>query len=184
MRMSLTAHTTRRDSKARSAAPLTPNISVRSAMLFDRFDPIITNDYPKNFVTLNGEPSPIGGQDTFNDNTLGLRQHILFEPNSDVSVLLTGNYARARLSTAPLLEEPTIPVFDAQGNHVNTLVAGPNSTAQAELPNGTPIHAPFGLPGVLRPAGGNLYGPSCTPQNYQDLTCSEGLCVHAFGHDQ
>ncbi len=159
--------------------PIAPGLSVRTAVLFDRFDPIIKNTYPQNFATLTGVPSPIGGQDTFNDNTLALRTHILFEPRDDFSVLASGNYARARLSTAPLLEQPAIPVYDAAGNHVNTLVAGPNSTQQAELTDGTPIHAPFGAPGVLRPPGGNLYAGSCTPQNYKDLACSEDF---AFTH--
>jgi iron complex outermembrane recepter protein len=153
--------------------PVTPTISARLALYSDRFDPILKNEYPLNFVTLNGKPSPIGGQDTFNDNTQAARGEVLFQPDSDVTLLLTGNYARARLSTPALLEEPTIPVYDAAGNHINTLVAGPNSTAQALGPGGVPINDPLSFNnGVTRPAGGNFYGPSCTPKNYQDLSCS------------
>jgi len=152
---------------------LTDSISSRTSVLFNRFHPIIKNNYPYGAVTLDGQPSPLGHQDTFNDNTLALRQQLQFEPTSDFSVLLSGNYARTRQSTAPLMELPTIPVFDAEGNHINTIVASPTDDRQAAAPDGTPIHHPLsGIPGVLRPAGGNLWGPSCTQQNFKDLTCS------------
>ncbi|HVO45593.1 MAG TPA: TonB-dependent receptor plug domain-containing protein, partial [Steroidobacteraceae bacterium] len=147
---------------------LTDSISSRTSVLFNRFHPIIKNNYPYGAVTLDGQPSPLGHQDTFNDNTLALRQQLQFEPTSDFSVLLSGNYARTRQSTAPLMELPTIPVFDAEGNHINTIVASPTDDRQAAAPDGTPIHHPLsGIPGVLRPAGGNLWGPSCTQQNFK-----------------
>jgi len=160
--------------------PLTDTIAARIAVMYDRFDPIIKNDYPNRFVTLTGVPSPIGGQDTFNDDTLSVRTHFLYEPRDDVSVLVSGNYSRSRLSTAPLLELPTIPVYDAAGNHVNTIVAGPNDTREAIGPGGVTINHTLSFDAdTLRPPGGNLFGPSCTPQNYKDLTCSMDF---AFTH--
>lgn len=153
--------------------PLTPTISARASVMYNRFDSIIKNDYPNRFATLDQHPSPIGGQDTFNDDTLGLRTQVLLVPASEVSVLLAGNYSRSRLSTSPLMELPTIPIFDAAGNHVNTIVAGPADTREAIGPGGITINHPLSFDAdLLRPAGGNLYGPSCTPQNYKDLTCS------------
>jgi len=152
---------------------ITDSVASRTSVYFDRFHPIIKNNYPYGAVTLDGVPSPLGHQDTFNDNTLALRQHLEFQPLSDLNVLLTGNYARTRQSTAPLMELPTIPVFDADGNHINTIVASPTDDRQAAAADGTAIHHPLsGIPGVLRPPGGNLWGPSCGAQQFKDLTCS------------
>ena len=40
-------------------------------------------------------------------------------------------------------------------------------------PDGTPIDHPLSFDADLaRPAGGNLYGPSCTEQDRRDLSCS------------
>ena len=149
-------------------------------MLYDRFDPILKNDYPNRAVTLDGKPLPYGGQDTFNDNTLALRGQLLFEPSDDADFLLIGSYARTNEGTAPFLELPTVPIFDAAGNHVGTIVAGPNETREAMLPDGTPIYHPLSFdPDLLRPPGGNLYGPSCTPKDRKNLKCAMDF---AFEH--
>jgi hypothetical protein len=69
-------------------------------------------------------------------------------------------------------------LVDAAGNHVGTIVAGPNETREAILPDGTPINHPLSFdPDLVRPAGGNLYGPSCTAQNRKDLSCSQDFAV-------
>lgn len=151
---------------------LTETTSGRIAVLYNRFDPVIDNDYPNRFVTLDGTPIR-GGEDTFNEDTLAFRGQLLFEPSDDVELLLIGNHARSRESTAPFLELPTVPIFDAAGNHVGTIVAGPGETREAIAPDGTPIDHPLSFDAdLLRPAGGNLYGPSCTPADYEDLECS------------
>lgn len=152
---------------------LSDTVSARGAVLYNRFDPVLDNDYPNRAVTLDGDPLARGGEDTFNDDTLGFRGQLRFEPNDEVDFLLIGNYARTRESTSPFLELPTVPIFDAAGNHVGTIVAGPNETREAIAPDGTPIDHPLSFDqDLLRPPGGNLYGPSCTPQNYEDLECS------------
>jgi iron complex outermembrane recepter protein len=153
--------------------PLTDKLSARAAIMYNRFDPVLDNDYPNRMVTLDGSPLARGGEDTFNDDTLGFRGQLLFESTDEVRFLLIGNYARTRESTSPFLELPTVPIFDAAGNHVGTIVAGPNETREAIAPDGTPIDHPMSFDAdLLRPAGGNLYGPSCSPQNYEDLECS------------
>ena len=165
--------------EAALGGPLSETISGRVAIKHNRFDEIIENDYPNRFVTLDGNPLSIGGEDTFNDDTLTFRGQLLFEPNEDVDLLVTGTVARARLGTSPFLELPTVPIFDAAGNHVGTFAASPTETREAILPDGTPINHPlsfdaadFGpVPDVLRPAGGNLYGPSCTESDREALRC-------------
>ena len=152
--------------------PLTDTLAARAALMYNRFDPVLDNDYPNRMVTLDGNPIR-GGEDTFNEDTLAFRGQLLFEPTDDVEFLLIGNYARSRESTSPFLELPTVPIFDAAGNHLGTIVAGPGETREAIAPDGTPIDHPLSFDGdLLRPAGGNLYGPSCTPQDYEDLECS------------
>lgn len=152
---------------------LSDTVSARAAVLYNRFDEVLDNDYPNRAVTLDGNPLAYGGEDTFNDDTLGLRGQLLFEPNDELDFLLIGSYARTREGTSPFLELPTVPIFDAAGNHVGTIVAGPNETREAIAPDGTPINHPLSFDAdLLRPPGGNLYGPSCTRQDYEDLECA------------
>ena len=155
------------------SGPLTDTLSGRMAVMYNRFDEILDNDYPNRAVTLDGNPLTYGGEDTFNDDTLALRGQMLFEPTDDVEMLVIGTYGRTRTGTAPFLEMPTVPIFDAAGNHVGTIVAGPDETREAMAPDGTPINHPLSFdPDLVRPAGGNLYGPSCTPDDWEDLECS------------
>lgn len=155
------------------SGPLTDTLSGRMAVMYNRFDEILDNDYPNRAVTLDGNPLTYGGEDTFNDDTLALRGQALFEPTDDLEVLVIGSYGRTRTGTAPFLEMPTVPVFDAAGNHVGTIVAGPDETREAIAPDGTPVNHPLSFdPDLVRPAGGNLYGPSCTPDDWEDLECS------------
>lgn len=153
--------------------PLSEAVSGRLAVMYNRFDEVLDNDYPNRAVTLNGTPLSHGGEDVFNDDTFGARGQLLFEPNDDVDILFIGSYARTREGTSPFLELPTVPVFDAEGNHVGTIVAGPDETREAIAPDGTPIDHPLSFDGdLVRPPGGNLYGPSCTPADYEDLECA------------
>lgn len=153
--------------------PLSDSVSGRLAVLYNRFDEVLDNDYPNRFVTLDGNPKTIGGEDTFNDDTLAFRGQVLFEPNDDIDFLLTGTYARTREGTSPFLELPTVPVFDNAGNHVGTFEALPGETREAIRPDGTAIDHPLSFDAdTLRPAGGNLYGPSCTDADREDLECS------------
>jgi iron complex outermembrane receptor protein len=155
------------------SGPLTDTLSGRVAVMYNRFDEILDNDYPNRAATLDGNPLPYGGEDTFNDDTLALRGQALFEPTDDIEVLVIGTYGRTRVGTAPFLKMPTVPIFDAAGNHVGTIVAGPGETREAMAPDGTPIDHPLSFdPDLVRPPGGNLYGPSCTEEDYEDLECS------------
>ena len=152
--------------------PLSDTLSARASVMYNRHDEVIDNDYPNRFVTLSGSPQQAGGEDTLNDDTLAFRGQLLFEPNEDMDFLLIGSYGRTIESTSPFLELPTVPVFDAAGNHVGSFAAGPNETREAVTPAGVPIDHPLSFDGDLtRPAGGNLYGPSCTEADRDDLEC-------------
>lgn len=152
---------------------LTDKLLGRLAVRYNRFSEIIENDYPNRFVTLDGQPLAKGGEDTFNDDTLGVRGQLLFEPDDDVELLLIGSYGRTRVGTSPFLELPTVPVFDAAGNHVGTIPASPNETREAIDTEGNAINHPLSFDAdTLRPAGGNLYGPSCSDSDRESLRCA------------
>jgi iron complex outermembrane receptor protein len=160
--------------EAAISGPLGDNLSARMAVMYNRFDEILDNDYPNRAVTLDGQPLAYGGgEDTFNDDTLALRGQLLFEPTEDAELLVIGTYGRTRVGTSPFLELPTVPIFDAAGNHVGTIVAEPGETREAIAPDGTPINHPFSFDAdLVRPPAGNLYGPSCSEEDYDDLECS------------
>jgi iron complex outermembrane receptor protein len=153
--------------------PLSDAVSGRLAVLYQKFDPIIDNDYPNRFVTLDGTPNPSDNADTLDEDTFGVRGQLQFGATTDRSLLLIGNYLRTEQNSAPFLELPTVPIFDAAGNHVGTIRGGPNETREAISPDGTPINHPLSFdPDLTRPAGGNLYGPSCTEHDRRELSCS------------
>lgn len=159
--------------EAALSGALSETMSGRIALKYSQFDEIIDNDYPNRFATLDGNPQTSGGEDTFNDDSMAVRAQLLIEPNEDLELLLTGSYARSEMSTAPFLELPTVPVFDGAGNHVGSFVAGPNETREAAAPDGTPLDHPLSFDAdLVRPAGGNLYGPSCTNKDREDLECA------------
>lgn len=155
------------------SGPLSETVSGRLSVVHNRHDEILSNDYPNRFVTLDGNPKTFGGEDTFNDDTLGVRGQLLIEPREDLEILLIGAYGRTREGTSPFLELPTVPIFDEAGNHVGTFAAGPNETREAVSTNGTAIDHPLSFDAdTLRPPGGNLYGPSCTEEDREDLECA------------
>ena len=161
-----------------ASGPLNDAISGRVALLYSKHDPFIKNDYPDRAVTLDGKPISPDHAGTGDEDTLGVRGEMQFGQTSGPNFLLIGSYARTIQNAAPFLEQPTVPIFDAAGNHVGTIVAGPNETREAILPDGTPINHPLSFdPDLVRPAGGNLYGPSCTAQNRKDLSCSQDFAV-------
>jgi iron complex outermembrane receptor protein len=155
------------------SGPFSDAVSGRLAVLYQRFDPIIDNDYPNRAVTLNGIPNPSDNADTLDEDTFGVRGQLQFGADAGRSLLLIGNYMRTEQNSAPFLELPTVPIFDPAGNHVGTIRAGANETREAMAPDGTPINHPLSFDGdLLRPAGGNLYGPSCTGHDREELSCS------------
>jgi len=158
--------------------PLTEAVAGRVSLIYSKHDPFIKNDYPNRAVTLDGNPISADHAGTGDEDTLGVRGQLQFGSSNGTNFLLIASYARTIQNSAPFLELPTVPIFDAAGNHVGTIVAGPNETREAILPDGTPIDHPLSFDAdLVRPAGGNLYGPSCTEQNRKDLSCSQDYAV-------
>jgi len=155
------------------SGPLSETVSGRLAVLYNYHEEVLDNDYPNRYVTLDGIPQQSGGEDTLNDDTYALRGQLNFEFSDSLNWLVQGSYSKTEEGTSPFLELPTVPIFDAQGNHVGTFEASPTETREATLPDGTPIDHPLSFDGdLVRPAGGNLYGPSCSKKDRDDLECA------------
>jgi iron complex outermembrane receptor protein len=154
--------------------PLTETLAGRMAVMYKSHDEVLENTYPAGFRTLSGTPLPFGGADGGNDDTLGLRGHVLFQPNADISILLSANYARSQVATPVIFEVPAVPVYDAAGVQIDTVRASSTEIREAIGPGGIALDVPFSFdPDTTRPvAGGNLYGPSCTARGIDDLECS------------
>ncbi len=152
---------------------LSDAVTGRFSFIYKTHDEILENDYPNRFVTLDGNPQPQGGEDTFNDNTYAVRGQVNFEVTDNINWLFQASYSHTKEGTSPFLELPTVPIFDAAGNHVGTIKASPTETREAILPDGTPTDHPLSFDAdLLRPAGGNLYGPSCSEEDRKNLTCA------------
>ncbi|MEP7243250.1 MAG: TonB-dependent receptor, partial [Gammaproteobacteria bacterium] len=165
--------------EAAISGPLSESIAGRLAMIYSAHDPIIHNDYPNRAVTLSGNPISADHAGTGDEDTRGVRGQLQFGASDDLNFLLIASYAETTQNSAPFLELPTVPIFDAAGNHVGTIVAGPNETREAISPDGTPINHPLSFDAdLVRPAGGNLYGPSCTDKNRKDLSCSQDFSIN------
>jgi iron complex outermembrane receptor protein len=154
--------------------PLTQTVGGRVAVMYNRFDGYLENTYPDGFRTLTGSPLSFGGEDGGNDETLGIRAHVLFEPNENVDFLLSANYARTRIGTPAIVEIPSVPVFNEAGVQIDTVNASPDETREAIGPGEIALNVPFSLdPDPFRPVpGGTFYGATCTPIGIENLECS------------
>ncbi len=161
------------------SGPLTPTLSGRVAGMFQKWDPFYNNIYPDQIptipifnpitftfpqTTLLG--SPTGPADLGDDDQYAIRGHLLWDPNEDVDVLMTGFHARqGNISSGAGQQVGTTAVLNAAGGHVNTILArnDPNN-CEAILDTGGcfPGGIFFGLDGDIddtRPVpGGDLFG--------------------------
>ena len=167
--------------EAAAGGPLSDTLAARVSVLYNRHDSILENNYPDGFVTKSGNPLTEGGEDTYNDDTVAVRGHLLFEPNEDVEILLTGAYALSEPNSAPYLEHGSVAVRDAAGRLVNVILASPTETREEIGPGGVALNSGFSFDAdTLRPAGGNLHAPTCTAQQVEDLSCSADFAFKDF----
>src|SRR5690606_25415126 len=106
------------------SGPLSDSLSVRVAALYTSFDDILDNNYtaadapihPGTGQRMFGTPG--GGEDMWNDDTVGIRGSLLFTPRDDMELYLMASYARQETSSGPYQSSPSMPVFDQAGNLV------------------------------------------------------------------
>jgi iron complex outermembrane receptor protein len=119
------------------SGPLGNVLSGRVAVMYNRFDEVLDNKYTAADAPLHpgtGLPmagSPGGGEDMWNDDTLGVRAQLLFEPQDNMSLLVSGNYARSDLSSSPYQSSPTMAIFNDAGVWVNSVKVAPDEVCQA-----------------------------------------------------
>ncbi|GIX17454.1 MAG: hypothetical protein KatS3mg119_1640 [Rhodothalassiaceae bacterium] len=117
--------------------PLSDTVATRAAIYWKRHGGYLKNLYPLGAV--GGAPGPGAGADMGDDDTLGSRLILTFEPSDRLQIRLTGNFTRSRLASSPYQAKPTIAVFDEVGGGleiVNVLDVGPNETRASIGPGG------------------------------------------------
>jgi iron complex outermembrane receptor protein len=138
--------------EAAAGGPLSETIAVRVSGLYNQFDPIIENRFA-------------GADDFWNDDTRAGRLHVEFRPSDTFSALGSAYYGKSDIGIAPYLQTPVVPVFDADGRQVNTIIAGPMETRIGIGPNGIATDS-AGVPtSARRPVpGGDLFGFCCSDE--------------------
>jgi iron complex outermembrane receptor protein len=150
--------------------PISDTVGVRVAGRWHKQDPYLRNLYPQGAV--GGSPGPGAGANLGDDDTLSGRFTLLFEPSSGAQIIFSANGSRARVSTGPYQNKPTIAQYDANGELINVLDVGPNETRASIGVPGAPgvINGDYGSdlnndgvvggPGEIygRPAGADYFG--------------------------
>lgn len=147
-------------------------ISARVSGLYNRHDEILENNYPLGATGNTFYPFGVTGpgtprdDDTWNDETWGVRAQILFEPNDRVELLVSGYATETTTSVAPYQSVATTAIVDSQGRVVDTVYTprtGPLSRCEAIaveggcvspteiLPTGFPRLPTEGVDGELLP---------------------------------
>ncbi|MBM5810901.1 MAG: TonB-dependent receptor [Gammaproteobacteria bacterium] len=154
--------------EAAIGGPLSDTVAARAAILWNRQDPLLQNLYPLGAV--GGAPGAGAGADQGNDDTVAGRLTLLFQPSDRLSMRLSANAARSRLTTGPYQSKPTIAVFEQVGaglEIVDTRDVTPGESRASIGPGGVDLgtdlnnDAVFGGPGEFygRPvAGGDFFG--------------------------
>lgn len=125
--------------------PLSDKIGVRAAGRWNKQQPYLRNLYPLGAV--GGSPGPGAGANLGDDDTLSGRFTILVEPSEGTQFILSANGSRARLSTGPYQQKPTIAQYNSAGELINVLDVGPGETRAS-------IGVP-GAPGVINGSAGS-----------------------------
>jgi len=114
--------------------PLSDKIGVRAAGRWNKQQPYLRNLYPLGAV--GGSPGPGAGANLGDDDTLSGRFTLLAEPTENTQFILSANGSRSRVATGPYQQKSTIAQFDANGELINVLNAGPNETRASIGVNG------------------------------------------------
>jgi iron complex outermembrane receptor protein len=142
--------------------PMGSTMATRVAVMWNRAQPYVRNEYPVGAV--GGSPGPGAGANLGDDDTLAGRITTLFEPSAGARLLLSVNAARTHMATAPYQQKPTIGIFDAAGELINVIDASPTETRASIGANGQDFGSDLNNDAVFgdsfgRPvAGGDFFG--------------------------
>jgi iron complex outermembrane receptor protein len=105
------------------SGPLSSRVSARAAVMYDRHDEITNNLLP-------------GADDEWNENVFSGRGQLQWKINEDAELLLSGFGGVQDVATVRYSSEPVVPIFDADGNLINTIDAAPTETRTGIGPGG------------------------------------------------
>jgi iron complex outermembrane recepter protein len=169
--------------------PISSTLATRFAVMWNKAQGYVRNRYPLDAV--GGSPGPGAGANLGDDNTLAGRMTTLFEPNDGVRVLLSVNGARTIQATSPYQSKPTIGVFNAGGEQINTINASPTETRAAIGANGQDYGSDLNNDGVFgdsfgrAAAGGDFFGykdpDGSGPLTSQDFSFRKGNHIRTWG---
>lgn len=138
-------------------APINDTLAARVAFLYNQNDGYLENNYPAFTNAFTGGSPGIGaGADLGGEETYAIRGSLLFRPNNDMSLALSGNVARSDLDTGPYQSKSVIGIFNA---------------APTIAPPGFPVSA-FPTPGT-----GELINVIDTPSNETRLSIIQGTAL-------
>jgi iron complex outermembrane receptor protein len=102
--------------------PVSQSAAARIAVLYNNQDPFLKNLYDPNDQFAFGaatigagpgnDPGPGSGADLADDETKAMRAIFLMEPNEDLRVTLSANWASTDFATGPYQSKPTTPVYN------------------------------------------------------------------------
>ena len=116
--------------------PITDAVSGRVSMMYNYHDEI----YDNQFVGVSADRP---GEDVWNDDTVGVRGHLLFKPNDDVDILVSASWSDTTTSEVPYQNEPSMRIYRNTPNGprpVDSVFIGPNETREGAFLDGTPFN--------------------------------------------
>ena len=121
--------------EAALGGPLSETVAGRVAFMYNDQDGYLDNLYP--LSAAGAAPGVGAGADMGDDETLGLRGTLLFEPSEALSVTLSANMVNTDVATGPYQSKPTIGIYNASGELTNTVDVTPGETRRTICADGT-----------------------------------------------
>lgn len=131
--------------------PITDAVSGRLSMLYNSHDGYLKNKYPNetfvpaafeadlNSATLSGTGDDLGGV----DSSWAVRGQLNFEVSGSTSLLLSAFGGKTTASIGPYQQIPSISIFDATGQQINTIYPSATEVCEAIQIGTGCINGPF-----------------------------------------
>lgn len=108
--------------------PIGEKVAGRVAVYYNEHDGYLNNLYPDQAPPGFGPPGAGAGADMGDDETFAFRGILDFEPNDDVLLRFSVNYADTTVATGPYQSKSTIAVVDPAGEITNVIDTPPTET--------------------------------------------------------
>jgi iron complex outermembrane receptor protein len=115
--------------------PINDKLAVRGAFRINSQQPWLINQYPAGAV--GGPSGPGAGANLNDDSSQAGRLSVLLKPSDKVEFILSGNYSQSKMATGPYQQKPTIAVYNAAGEQIDTQDVAPNERRASIIPPGS-----------------------------------------------